>query len=50
MKINAHPSFGTGDIGVEGPGKYNHGRFKEGASQIIANIDNLLQLSGRHSR
>ena len=50
MKTNAHPSFGTGDIGVKGSGKSNHGRLKEGASQIIADIDNLLQLNGRHSR
>ena len=50
MKIDAHPSCGTEDIGVEGPGKSNHGRLKEGASQIIADIDDLLQLSGRHGR
>jgi len=50
MKIDAHPSCGTEDIGVEGPGKSNHGQVKKRTSQIIADIDNLLQPNGRHSR
>jgi len=50
MKIDAHPSCGTEDIGVEAPGKSNHGRLKKGTSQIIADSDNLLQPNGRHSR
>jgi len=51
MKIDAHLSCGTGDIGVERWGKSDHGQDKrKGPSQLVSLVDKFFQSGGRHRK